>query len=40
MENDEWKMENELSYLLLLGSVLHFPFSIYHLVVNPTLFAN
>jgi hypothetical protein len=31
MENDKWKMENELSYLLLLRSIVHFPFSIFHL---------
>jgi hypothetical protein len=31
MENDKWKMENELSYPLLLSSIFHFPFSIFHL---------
>src|SRR5713226_4462758 len=31
MENDKWKMENELSSFLFLRSVFHFPFSIFHL---------
>jgi len=31
MENDKWKMENELNSLLFLRSIFHFPFSIFHL---------
>jgi hypothetical protein len=31
MENDKWKMENELRSLMLLRSILHFPFSIFRL---------
>ena len=31
MENDKWKMENESRSLMLLRSIFHFPFSIFHL---------
>ena len=31
MENDKWKIENELSYPLFLRSIFHFSFSIFHL---------
>jgi len=30
MENDKWKLENELGCLLLLSSIFHLPFSIFH----------
>lgn len=31
MENGKWKMENESKPLMLVGSIFHFPFSIFHL---------
>lgn len=31
MENGKWKMESESKPLMLVGSILHFPFSIFHL---------
>jgi|SRR6185369_11776383 len=31
MENEKWKMENELRSFMLLRDIFHFPFSIFHL---------